>query len=41
MVGSARETDGRQTGSLREKSKKRKIRGFREMMTQVEMRLDY
>jgi len=41
MVGSAREPDGRQTRSLRKKSEKREVKGFREMVAQVGMRLDY
>jgi len=41
MVGSTRETDGRQTRSLREKSEKREVRGFREMVAQMGMKLDY
>ena len=40
-MGSAQETDGRQTRSLREKSEKREVRGFREIVAQVGMRLDY
>jgi len=41
MVGSARETDRRQMQSLKEKSEKREVRGFREMVAQVGIRLDY
>jgi len=41
MVSSARETDGRQTQNLREKSEKKEVRCFREMVAQVGMRLDY
>jgi len=40
-VGSARETNGRQTRSLKEKSEKREVMIFGEMVTQLRMRLDY
>ena len=40
-MGSARETNGRQTQRLREKSEKREVRDFSEMVAQVGIRLDY
>jgi len=40
-LGSARETDERRMQRLREKSEEGKSQRFREMVTQVKMRLDY
>jgi len=41
MVSSARKTDERQIRNLREKSEKKEVRSFKEMVTQMRIKLNY